>query len=772
MRLISISLLFVFFTFFDAFSADQSFKGKVIDAQTKLPLPGAAVSIQDLKTNAITDFNGNFIFNRIPDKGKFLVQVSYLGYKYQSKWVDFTTTRTIIFEMQASLIEAGEVVVTGSVTGADSKKNSTSVGVLSHDAMLDRSSTNIIDAVSKVAGVSQITSGQAISKPVIRGLSFNRIVTINDGVKQQGQQWGDEHGIEIDQFSADRIEVLRGAASLLYGADALGGVINILEPLTVSDGTLKGEVLSNYSSNGGLSANSLMLTGNTNGFVWRGRGTYKNAYSFKTPDYYYPNSGFSETSAEAMFGLNKSWGYSHLNVTYFKNDIGFYEPMVNAQGDFLDEEGNPYQTNELKDRDIAYPKQNISHFKIASNSNFLLKKGNLKLDLGYQNNVRKELPDANPALFFDLNTYSLDAKYNQEIKNGWQPVIGLSTDYAKSLNKGSEYLVPNYSNWGVGIFYYLKKEWDYSSFNAGLRYDYRNNIGKELFENGDQKFTAFNNTFSNLSGAVGYTYQLTEKFNFKANLSTGFRAPNPAEQASNGIHEGTFRYELGDNNLTAEKSYQADISFQYSTETFDLNISFYNNYMKDYIYLAQNNNETIVAVGENGFPETFPLYRYQQDNANLYGSDIGLIFHPFKFLHFENTFSYVHAKNLALNKPLPFIPAASLRNELRFEPNIKGLKSVYLSVGLDNYFSQNRIASFETKTSGYSLLRAGFGTKISLGKQLVRLNISASNLLNKSYYDHLSRFKPGRLSDADPNFGVYNPGSNVTFGISLPFNLK
>ena len=770
MRLFSICLFFVFFTFYSAFSANQSFDGKVIDAHTKLPLQGAAVAIHDLKTNAITDDNGYFNFNRMPDKGKFLVQVSYLGYKYQSKWIDFSNTRSVIFEMQPSLMEAGEVVVTGSVTGADSKKNSTSVVVLSHDAMLDRSSTNIIDAISKVAGVSQITSGQAISKPVIRGLSFNRIVTINKGVKQQGQQWGDEHGIEIDQFSADRIEILRGAASLLYGADALGGVINILEPLAVSDGIFKGEILTNYSTNGGLSSNSLMLTGNANGFVWRSRGSYKSAYSFKTPDYYYPNSGYKETSAEAMIGFNKSWGYSHLNVSYFKNDIGFYDPVVNVQGDFLDQSGNPYKLGELKERNIAYPKQNIAHFKIASNSNFVLKNGSLKLDLGYQNNIRKELPDANPALFFDLNTYSLDAKFNQEIRYGWQPVIGLSTDYANSLNKGSEYLVPNYSNWGLGIFYYLKKEWDNSSFNAGLRYDFRNNIGKDLFENGDQKFTAFHKSFSNLSGAVGFTSQITEKFNVKANLSTGFRAPNPAEQASNGIHEGTFRYEVGDANLAAEKSYQADVSFQFSTEIFDLNLSIYNNYMSDYIYLAQNNSETIIANNENGLPESFPLFRYQQDDANLHGSDISLIFHPYKYLHIENTYSFVYAKNLALNSPLPFIPTASLKNELRFEPNIKGLKSAYVSLGLDNYFSQNRIAIFETKTNGYSLVSASFGTKINLGKQLVRLNFSAINLFNKSYYDHLSRFKPGRLSDSDPDFGIYNPGRNFSFGISLPLN--
>lgn len=771
MKSIFYSLLLFFCATSLAYSADVTFTGKVIDAQTKEPLPGATITIQDLKISAITDINGTFSFKRIPEKGKFLVQVSYLGYKYLNKTIDFATTKNIIFELQPSLIEANEVVVTGTVTGADSKKNSTSVGVLSHDDMLNRSSTNIIDAVSKVAGVSQITTGQAISKPVIRGLSYNRIVTINDGIKQQGQQWGDEHGVEIDQYSASRIEVLRGAASLLYGADALGGVINILEPLTVPDGTIRGEILSNYSTNGGLSANSLMLTGNSDGFVWRGRTTYKNAYSFATPNYQYPNSGFNENAYEAMLGFNKAWGYSHANISYFKNNIGFYEPQQNADGDFVDEDGNTFSNSQLNSRKLAFPKQDIAHFKVALNNNFLMKKGNLKLDLGYQDNVRKELDGPNPELFFDLNTYSLDVKYlRNNDANDWQPVIGLSSDYSNSLNKGQEFLIPNYNNWGIGIFYYAKKDWDKSSFNFGLRYDYRNNKGKELIDNGEQKFTAFDTNFSNISGAVGFTHQFNDTFNFKANLSSGFRAPNPAEQGSNGIHEGTFRYEIGDANLKAEKSYQVDFSFQYAVETFDVNISIYNNYMTDYIYIAQRNNETILAEDGNGLV-LFPLFRYEQDNANLYGSDISFLYHPVESFHFENTFSYVHAQNLGLNRPLPFIPAASLRNEIKFEPNIKSLKSSYISIGLDSYFAQNRIESFETSTSGYSLLRAGIGTAFNVGKQLVRLNVSGNNLLNKAYFDHLSRFKPGRLDDTNPNFGVFNPGRNVTFGIYVPLSI-
>jgi iron complex outermembrane receptor protein len=771
MKRILYVLIALFIGFSNAHAADITFSGKVIDAQTKEPLPGATVTIQDLKISAQADIDGKFSFNRIPDKGKFLVQISYIGYKYQNQTIDFATSKNITFALQPSLIEANEVVVTGTVTGSDSKKNSTSVGVLTHDQMLDRPSTNLIDAISKVGGVSQITTGQAISKPVIRGLSYNRIVTLSDGIKQQGQQWGDEHGIEIDQYSADRVEVLRGAASLLYGADALGGVINILEPLTVQDGTIRGEVLSNYSTNGGLTANSVMLTGNKQGFVWRGRGTYKNAYSFKTPDYYFPNSGFNETATEGMVGLNKKWGYSHVNVSYFKNNIGFYSPALNNAGAFINDNGDTFTDSELKDRNLAFPRQGISHFKIASNSNFLFNKGNLKLDLGYQNNVRKEFPNINPGLFFDLNTYSLDAKYYVNAKNGWQPVIGLSTDHGQSKNKGVDYLIPSYNNFGVGVFYYVKKDWENSSFNAGLRYDYRRNKGDGLVVDGEQKFTDFKTTFSNVSGAAGYTHQFTDKFNFKANLSSGYRAPNPAEQASNGVHEGTFRYEKGSSDLKAEKSYQADVTFQYATEVLDFSTSLYNNYINDYIFLSQKNGETINVKNDMGQTETLGLFRYSQDNANLYGTDVSLIFHPVKLIHFENTFSYVHAQNLANHGPIPFIPATSLRNELRIEPTIKNLKSSYFSVGLDNFFAQNRIADFETTTSGYSLLRAGIGSSFKLGKQVVRLNISGNNLLDKKYYDHLSRFKPGRLDETNPTFGIYNQGRNVTFGIYLPLSI-
>jgi iron complex outermembrane receptor protein len=326
--------------------------------------------------------------------------------------------------------------------------------------------------------------------------------------------------------------------------------------------------------------------------------------------------------------------------------------------------------------------------------------------------------------------------------------------------------VPDYNTYGFGAFVYLKKTWETNTLNGGLRYDYRSNTGKELFENGLQRFTPFTNSFSNISTALGYTHQFNEEWNFKSNAGTAFRAPNPAELASNGIHEGSFRYEKGNPNLSPERSYQIDASIEFEGKTVSANASIYNNYIHNYIYASNLNNEQIFEDGNN-----YPVYRYGQVDANLYGAEASLTFHPVPYIHFENTFGYTHAQNTSLNKPLPFIPAGSLRNELRFEPKIKKINDAFLSVGIANFFRQERVdPEFEILSAGYTLLNAGVGATFNFGKQPVKLAVTGNNLLNKKYYDALSRLKPGRLDQTDPTIGVYNPGRNITFGLFVPIS--
>ena len=748
--------------FADAF---RSITGTVTDASNNQTLPGATIYIPDLKISAESDKNGNFSIDNLPNKGSYLIEVRYIGFKSNTKTINLATVSTINFILTPTAIETKEVVITGNLLSSTGKRNSTSVTVVGKDQLLEPSN-NLVDALAKIPGVSQISTGPSISKPVIRGLGYNRVVTLDNGVKQEGQQWGDEHGIEIDQFKADRVEILRGPASLIYGSDALAGVINLLEPIAAPEGQIKGEFVSNYATNNGLTANSLMLNGNEKGFIWRARGTYKNAYSFKTPTGYYPNSGFNETDFSGMIGLNKSWGYSHLNVSSFKNNVGFYEPTLDGNGNFVQEDNSPFTNKDYTNRTLDFPRQDIRHFKAVLNNNFLFGNGNLKADLAFQRNQRRELDGPDPTLFFDLRTYSADLKYYIHETNGWQPVFGLSLENGQSENKGVEYLVPAYDTYGIGGFAYVKKNWETSTLSLGARYDYRKNDGKQLFENGEEKFVGFNNKFSNVSGAAGFTHQFNEKLNFKANAGSAFRAPNPAELGSNGVHEGTFRYEVGTATLKPEQSFQIDAALEYDDKLVSASASIYNNYIHNFIY-ASNNGELTTVDGND-----FPVYRYGQVNANLYGTEASLTIHPIPLIHFENTFSYVHAQNESLGKPLSFIPAASLRNELRLEPKFKNTTDTYLSVGINSAFKQSRIDDeFETPTSGYTLLNAGIGATFKLGKQPVKLSIAANNLLNQKYYNALSRFKPGRFDQTQPNLGVYNAGRNITFGLYVPFSI-
>lgn len=744
-------------------------EGRVIDGETKDPLPGALITIPDLKISVVANATGNFTFNNIPQKGRFLVEVRFIGYKTMIQTVDLSQTSSLVFELFPSTIEAKEVVVTGTAFSSDNRKNSTAVSSVTKDQLVNRPSGNLVDAIAKVPGVSQVTTGGGISKPVIRGMSYNRVVTLVDGAKQEGQQWGDEHGIEVDQYSAERVEVLRGAASLLYGSDALGGVINILEPLPSPEGQIRGELLTSYQFNNGLSGSSAMLKGNHNGFVWRARGSYKNAYSYNAPGGRIANTGYNEKDFNGELGFNKKWGYAHLNLSSFRSNIGLPDFERNDAGNFVDTSGTVLSDQQLKSRDLFLPFQDIRHYKIALNSHVLLGGGRLRSILAFQDNQRRELQNTrtDPSLFFDLKTYSADFKYYFNESKGWEPVIGLSAASQDNKNKAKELLIPDYRSGEVGIFAYAKKSWQSTTFNFGGRFDYRNIDGVQMTADGAPKFNNFSNSFSNVSGALGFTQEFTEHFNFKANLGSAFRSPNIAELSSDGVHEGTFRYEIGNNNLNPENSYYGDLAFEFNNNTVSASIGAFNNYINNYIYSRQIYNETILVD-----TKTFPVYRFIQHNANLSGFEASLTLHPAELIHFENSFSYTRGVNRASQKPLPFIPAAVLRNELRLEPDFKGVKSSYLSIALDNVFRQNRVDNFETTSKGYSLVNLAMGTTFMLKNQPLRMNVSVNNLFDKAYYDHLSRFKPGRLDETNPNLGYYNQGRNISLGLYLPLLFK
>ncbi|MCX6284525.1 MAG: TonB-dependent receptor [Bacteroidetes bacterium] len=528
----------------------RSISGHVTDKETGESLPGATVYLPDLKSGTTTDKDGVYKLRNLPNSN-IVFQVSFIGYKAEVRKIDLGEIHAMDFQLSPSAIEAKEVVVTGNALSSDNDRSSFSLTPINKDKLLTMPSTNLINSISTVPGVSEITTGGEISKPVIRGLGYNRIVTLNEGVRQEGNQWGDEHGIEIDQFSADRIEVLKGPASLFYGSDAMGGVINILEQTPARPGSVEGEWVSQASTNDRLISNSLMVEGNQNGWIWRARGTYKTAASYRTPTEWVYNSGFNEKNYSLTAGVVKRWGYSHLHFSSFNTKIGMIDGLRDsASGQFLDYQGNIVSSEKAKSRTIEVPFQLVNHNKISSVTNLLLNDNQVKISLGYQWNNRKEFSESpdEPGLFFHLDTWTYDVRYTRLLFESLELVGGLSGMTQFNRNHGSTYLIPDFDLQDWGGFVYMKKSWEKFTFNLGLRYDYRHIKSYSLYldslgnaaPSGDTLFKALNRDFSAFTGSTGMTFRLNKAVNFKFNVGRGFRATNISELSANGLGYGTL----------------------------------------------------------------------------------------------------------------------------------------------------------------------------------------------------------------------------------------
>lgn len=780
---------------------DASLSGKITDENGQA-LAGVNIYIPELKNGAISDENGNFVLENLPQRS-ILIQISSVGYKLIAEQIDLRTSTQKDFKMQEAIVEINEVVVTGQSSASQSIKTPTPISIASKKELLQQSSTNIIDAISSQPGVSQISTGSSISKPVIRGLGYNRVIVVQDGVRQEGQQWGDEHGIEIDEFDVDRVEILKGPASLIYGSDAMAGVISMLSSPILPKGKMKVEALANYQTNNGLWAYSLNFAGHKKAFVWDTRYSNKNAHAYQNKyDGYVFNSGFSEQSASSLLGFNGRWGYSHLNLSAYELTPGIVEGDRDASsGKFIKEiavdnettEETEVSESELKEYGHAMPYQKVNHYKIGWNSNFLLNNGSIKTNFAYQQNQRKEFEDvlkpSDYALYFQLHTINYSAQYLIQQKDNYDFSIGLNGMWQKSLNKGEEFLVPEYELFDAGIYTIANKSLGKFNISGGLRFDQRLEKGKSLYLDANEKPTAadaidtstkfegFNETFYGFSGSIGASYQINKAWISKLNLSRGFRAPNISELAANGVHEGTIRYEIGNSSLKAESSLQLDYELSYTTEHINAKLNLFTNLIDNYIFsrklLAENGSDSII--------DGYNCYRFEAGNVQMSGGEFYLDIHPhpLDWLHFENSFSIVYAQQK--NQPdstkyLPFTPAPKWSSSLRadIKTGTRFLSNSYLYIGLDHYFAQDKIYSAyntETASSQYTLINAGLGSDILWKKhKLCTIIISGTNLADIAYQSHLSRLKYAAENNLTGRTGVYNMGRNISFKLLVPVN--
>ncbi|MVT11880.1 TonB-dependent receptor [Chitinophaga tropicalis] len=778
--------------------AGNSLSGTITDKSSNNPLPGATVYLPDLHVGASANAQGQYEIKNLP-KGKYLVEVHFIGYAAHTEVVQINGATTASFALSETLIEKNEVVITGVNLATTLRKTPTPVSVIRRDYLDANISTNIIDAIAKLPGVSQLTTGPAISKPFIRGLGYNRVVVVGDGVRQEGQQWGDEHGIEIDDYNVGKVEVLKGPASLVYGSDALAGVVNIVPPGAVAAGHVKGNVAANYLTNNGQISYHADIAGTTQkGFTWSVFGTQKFAHDYKNKyDGYVYNSKFRNTNYGGSIGLNKQWGSSTLRFTSFNQELGLVEGDRNEQGQFIKPVNNNGVADEavatdddFKSYSIGLPKQKITHQKLVWDNNvYLSNGGRLALTLGYQWNRRKELGNVldpnDPDLFLKLNTFNYSLRYYLPEMNGWQTTIGVNGMKQQNTIGGEEQLIPAYDLFDAGVFAVTSKTFDKLTLSGGLRFDSRNMKTKLLETGGETKFGVVDRNFSNASGSVGVSYLASDRVTLKLNAARGFRAPNISELAANGVHEGTIKYEYGNQDLKPEVSTQGDVGVEFNSMHVSASASLFYNHISNFIYARKLVN----AAGGDSIPATdndegYAAFKYQQSTANLYGGEFTLDIHPhpIDWLHFENTFSYVRgviSSATDSTKYLPNIPAARWISELkgRFKKVGGVMQNAYAGVQMDLTFAQNDVFyayQTETTTKGYTLLNAGIGTDFvnKKNKVLFSLHVAANNITDVAYQNHLSRLKYAPENEATGRVGVYNMGRNFSVKVAIPIDFK
>jgi len=696
------------------------------------------IYLPKLEKGTISDLDGEYELTNIPN-GTFNIIYSSLGYTSISKKLTFFNNQLITQNiiMVESAIEMDEVIISTPFHKLQGE-NVMKVERLSASEISKSNAITLADVITEIPGVSTISTGTGIGKPVIRGLSSNRVLTFTQGVRLENQQFGGEHGLGINAEGVESIEIIKGPASLLYGSDALGGVLYInpesFAPTDKTNVFLKNSYLTNTQ---GL-LTSLGFKSSKTKFKYLLRGTYATNSDYKTGnDERVTLSRFNEVDIKSGIRFQNDKIKTTLRYNYNQSNIGIPEEIG----------------EQTTSKDMELPYQKIDNHILSLDNKVFFDKSSLDIVLGYLFNVRNEFEDDfnNPALRLKLNTYNYNIKYNLADLGNFETFIGLQGMYQTNMNFGEELFIPDAIKNDIGIMATSHYHIGNVGLQGGIRFDTRTIKTEQVSEAGEQDYIAeIDKGFSSFNAALGANANLSNNIIIRLNLASGFRAPNLAELASNGVHEGTNRYEIGNANLISEQSFQTDLLVEFKNDHVELFANGFYNYINDYIFLQPTNG---VIDGKD-------VFKYTQSNADLFGGEFGLHFHPhpLDWLHIESSFETVTGKQ-SNGDFLPLQPANTLSNTIMLE--IEGnsvFKKPFFSTTLISTFDQNNVSNFETTTSGYNLLGMGIGTQMEFNKLNATIGIQVSNLTNEVYVSHLSRLK------AD---GIENIGRNIKFNLLL-----
>lgn len=726
-------------------NAQNKITGKITD-QNNLPLVGATIFIPDMNKGTVSNSNGKFEIFNLPN-GKIKIQFSFMGYTNRIETVVLNgKSLELNITMTQTAIEAEEIVVSGGYNSTQ-HENAVKIDVLKLNSLTTKNTPNFTEALTQVPGVDMISKGNGVSKPVIRGLSMSDILVLNNGVRFENYQYSSHHPLGIDEFGIDEVEIIKGPASLLYGSDAIGGVINFIKEKPAPVGSIIGDYNMQLFSNTLGMTNNLGLKGASKKFFGGLRvGQKTNSDFLQGGGAFVPNSRFNEMSFKANAGFTDKIGTFKLFYDFNNQKLGLVE-----------DEAIEAITKRGRENKILYQELN-THLISSQNKLYL---GNFKLDLNsaYQNTELIHFGEVDVfEIQMKLATLTYEAKLHLPSKENSEYIIGFQglNQTNTNLNDRETKLLPdattnNYSAFGLLQYTFFKK----LNVQTGVRYDNKSILSQAIgLPSNILSYRApLDKSFGSFSGSLGATYNLSEKLLFRANFAAAYRTPNLAELTSNGQHE--LRYEIGDHNLVPENACETDLSIHYHKDNFTFDIAGFYNIVNNYIFISPTGDTTTTGID---------IFRYKQANSVLFGGEAGLHVHPktIKWLHFETTFSSVIGKQ-ANGDYLPFVPAHKLRFELRAEKEkFLFLKKAFASVNTCTAFNQNNAAPDETVTKGYSLLDLRIGGNIKMKNQLLSISISANNILDTKYIDHLSTLKEVNL---------YNPGRNISLNLKIPFGV-
>lgn len=728
-------------------SIAQILKGKVVSQENFAPIPYANVYFVELHTGISCNENGYFEYkHHLPQTIK--IQASAIGYQSKTIYLKLPLENELIIPLKETHINLQEITVS-STTGILQKYSISNIESRSLTELSLYTPSTLGEAISNIPSVYQTTTGPGISKPVIRGLSGMRIVTYINGLRIENQQWGGDHGMGAYENGIGSVEIIKGPSSLLYGADALGGVVYFMDEAYAELNEIKLTAETRFETNTNGIGNFLSAKVNKNNFRINIQSSYSNHADYQLPNGNYAKfSSFSENNVKTSIGYNyKNW-VVNFRYNYIKNFVGL--PGHTHDTIFTKEK---FESQHYR-RNVRIPAQHITnHYTLVENI-FFLKNSELKFWIGNTSNRLTEYDEkvTVPGIDMELNNTTYNARYKYNISEKMFIISGIQGMYQTNSNdkRASEQLLPNSSLNDNGAYMLLHSEIYNWEIQSGIRFDVRTIKTKEIFKEND----VVTKNYQGFNYSLGASRKF-ENFNFRINASSGFRPPHLSELLSNGVHHGTLRYEIGDINLKSEQAHQIDLSSEYISDHLRIIINPFYQRIFNFIYIHPSNTRI----------DGLPLFYYKQaEFAELMGGDIGIHYHPHFLhrLHFENNVSYIYAqKNDAT--PLPLIPQTRFNSTLRFELNSKGFFQIE-NISLQHLFflEQARVVVYETPSPAYQLFNASISIKTNT-KVPFYIRAGIKNIFNTSYIDHLSRLK---------NFGIENPGRNIFISLKINLNYK